>query len=33
MIADEELHVDAVNKMLRAPGDLAPYAGAGAISP
>jgi bacterioferritin len=25
MIADEELHTDAVNKMLRAPGDLAPY--------
>ena len=26
MIADEELHVDAVKKMLRAPGDIAPYA-------
>jgi bacterioferritin len=26
MIADEELHVDAVKKMLRAPGDIAPDA-------
>ncbi len=25
MIADEELHVDAVDKMLRAPGAIAPY--------
>jgi bacterioferritin len=25
MIADEELHVDAVNKMLRSPGDIEPY--------
>jgi bacterioferritin len=25
MIADEELHADAVNKMLRSPGDIEPY--------
>lgn len=26
MIAEEELHADAVNKMLRAPGDIEPFA-------
>jgi hypothetical protein len=25
MIVQEELHVDEVNKMLRSPGELAPF--------
>ena len=27
MIVNEELHLDEVNKMLRRPGDMAPYKG------